>query len=421
MDRPRHIPEPSSHPHPHHPSLFASLHRRTRTADPTAAEASREAREAAGREARRYLLQVVRNDWSYEPATVSSAPCSSSASSEVESTPPPSVPKDRDVLEWRLRDEDSSNSDRESAHRFKGNVNDPYRFESPDAVQSAMLERRRKRRKLIEEEMEWNHGLRLWMQRRDAWTGARVPAKKAAEAEPEQRASSDESAGGSYNDNGDLGAVEEPLSRLLSADSLPGPAADAGSSNQASVPPISDHTTSKSTIAPQEGPSTVIDEPLVPIVPPILPISNPFRSYTVPANYLAIYNKLVVEGNTPAVPVNLLHMTRSLVVGWKREGQWPPKPTITKDVPVIKKRRPQPHVESSGRVAGTTSAPSAEGPTSRRRSIGSNVTGAVKKVLGFASIPGHRFHVRGQSQSSASSPMADPVGDKSKNAARKDS
>ncbi|EAS34126.3 uncharacterized protein CIMG_05150 [Coccidioides immitis RS] len=418
MDRPRQIPDSSSHPH--HPTLFASLHKRTRTVDATAAEKAREARANATREAKRYLLQIVRNDWSYDPPATSSGPSSSSASSEAESPSP--IPKDRDVLEWRMRGEDSSNSDGEQNARDE--ATDPYRFESPDAVQAAMLERRRKRRKLIEDEMKWNPGLRLWIQRRDAWTGAKVPPKKTAgvEAALKPRTSSDESAGGSCNDDDDL-ETAGPSSRPLSADSLSNAVTDAALPAQSL--PLVDDTISKSTVTvPHTEPFADSEEPLVPIVPPILPSSNPFRTYTTPSNYPAIYNKLVIEGNMPAVPVNLLHMTRALVQGWKREGQWPPKPTITKDVPVVRKKRPQLQTESNGKaIAAILAAPPApaEEHTSRRKSISSNVTGAVKKVFGFASIhSGHRFHVRAHSQSSASSPIVDPNAEGSKPGNRKD-
>ncbi|WEW57207.1 hypothetical protein PRK78_002669 [Emydomyces testavorans] len=423
MDRPRHSPESSSHPH--HPTLFASLHRRTRTTESTTSETSKEARERASREAKRYILQVVRNDWSYDPATASSAPPCSSTSAEGELSS--QGPKGRDVLEWRLREEDSSNSDREESRSAGENGTDPYRFECPDAIQDTLRERRRKRRKLIEDEMEWNPGLRIWTHRRDAWTGARVPYKQKTEMMDDvskPRTSCDGSAGGSSSNDTDELETAGTVSRSTSAGSAPSitTTTEASSTHFSPTPPPLDHTTSRSTITvpqPAEPPSSS-DEPLVPVAPPLLPDSNPFRAYTSPANYPAIYNKLVVEGNTPAVPVNLLHMTRALVQGWTKEGQWPPRPTLTRDVPVLKKKRPQALAESSIRPTTTTTtttpttmtAPLVEESLNRRRSIGSNVTGAVKKVFGFASMhPGHRFHIRGHSQGNLSPPPTEHAAD----------
>lgn len=424
MDRPRHNPESSSHPH--HPTLFASLHRRPRTAEiAAAAENSKEARERSCREAKRYLLQIVRNDWSFDPTAATSG-VSSSSSTSSEAISPSQAPKERDVLEWRLREEDSSTSDLEAEQNAGNSNGDPYRFECPDAVQDAMLERRRKRRKLIEDEMEWNNGLRLWIQRRNAWTGARIfsPKKTDAETIPEQRTSSDEDTGDSTHANEEPEFAKPISFRPRSTELVSSAITDATSTQ---LPPAQSMPNSiipeGSGVVSQPNLPRDIGEPLIPIPPPILPNSNPFRAYTTPTNYPAIYNKLVVEGNTPAVPVNLVHMTRALVQGWKREGQWPPKPTISKDIPVTRRRRAQPRTqlqlqaESSSQPkppaasaaptspTTTTTTPTA---TSRRRSISSNVTGAVKKVLGFATAhPGHRFQIRGHTQNTGSSPTGE--------------
>ncbi|KAI1936762.1 hypothetical protein LOZ66_004266 [Ophidiomyces ophidiicola] len=403
MDRPRHSPESSSHPR--HPALFASLQRTPRVPEAAGADASKDSREKASREAKRYLLQVVRNDWTYETTPRSPALPSPLSSSSDEEPPPPPLPKDREVLEWRLREEDTSGSEQEVEKDAGQDASDPYRFESPDAVEQAVLERRRKRRKLIEDEMQWNRGLRIWTHRRDAWTGARAISKPSAQREAQTAskpwASSDESAGGSTNGASDLETVES-ISRVISADSAP--SATTASKGESSAPP-GDAISRSTIVVPQTEPLADSPEPLVPVVPPILPDCNPFRAYTTPANYPAIYNKLVVEGNTPAVPVNLSHMTRALVQGWKKEGQWPPKPTLAQNVPVVRKRRSRLHRESSSKAVATTVGGDDSG--SRRRSIGSNVTGAVKKVLGFATMhPGHRFHIRGSSQSGA--PSAGP-------------
>ncbi|KAF8455022.1 hypothetical protein BDZ91DRAFT_553597 [Kalaharituber pfeilii] len=48
----------------------------------------------------------------------------------------------------------------------------PYMFQSPDSIAPSIGELRERKRKELEEEMEWNEGLKCWIARRDAWTGA---------------------------------------------------------------------------------------------------------------------------------------------------------------------------------------------------------------------------------------------------------
>lgn len=67
------------------------------------------------------------------------------------------------------------------------------------------------------------------------------------------------------------------------------------------------------------------EEPLVPLAPPMLP-HNAIRQSITPKAYPDIYGKIVVAGQTPKVPINLAHMTRALVQGWKDDGEWPPRP-----------------------------------------------------------------------------------------------
>ncbi|KAF7585540.1 hypothetical protein BBP40_010715, partial [Aspergillus hancockii] len=128
-----------------------------------------EARDSAIRDAKRYIRDIVRNDWSFQPSSDTGAPASS--------TPP--LP-DQDVTEWRLRSYDSSGSELEplSSPTLASPVSG---YDSAQLEGSGILgaqgeeksERRRRRRRQMEEEMRWNEGLRTWVERRDAWTGAR--------------------------------------------------------------------------------------------------------------------------------------------------------------------------------------------------------------------------------------------------------
>ena len=42
--------------------------------------------------------------------------------------------------------------------------------------------------------------------------------------------------------------------------------------------------------------------------------------------YATIYDKVVLQSQTPLCPINLSVVTKSCVEGWKRDGEWPPKP-----------------------------------------------------------------------------------------------
>ncbi|KAI5818262.1 hypothetical protein BZA77DRAFT_307838 [Pyronema omphalodes] len=46
-----------------------------------------------------------------------------------------------------------------------------------------------------------------------------------------------------------------------------------------------------------------------------------------PGHYMEIYQKCVVRGNELPVPINLKNMIDALVMGWKSDDLWPPKPT----------------------------------------------------------------------------------------------
>lgn len=51
-------------------------------------------------------------------------------------------------------------------------------------------------------------------------------------------------------------------------------------------------------------------------------------------SYSELYEKVVRDNRSPAIPINLAHMTNVIVQGWKDEGNWPPKnglpePSIT--------------------------------------------------------------------------------------------
>ncbi|KAL8945891.1 MAG: hypothetical protein Q9222_007632, partial [Ikaeria aurantiellina] len=115
---------------------------------------ARERRLTAVRAAKREVLANVREDWTWSPRSA---------------TQDDNFPRRRKSTRWIERESDSSPL---SSRSPSPSSPDPYKFESPDALAPLFESRRLKRRKLADEEAEWNEGLRVFTERRDFWTGA---------------------------------------------------------------------------------------------------------------------------------------------------------------------------------------------------------------------------------------------------------
>jgi hypothetical protein len=228
-----------------------------------------ETNQKAARAARRFLTDRVRNDWEWPEVP----DCWSASDEEV-----------RGVLEFRERYYGTSASEETETEAEASAAASPYKFDSPDSIGDAVEQKRqnrkRKRRAAQNKEMEWNDGLRMFVQRRDAWTGAASVKKYGMKAsEQETRTAGTDSA---------------------SSDTL--------------VPPPPEVSSEKNDPA----------DPLIPLAPRLL-ADNPIRASIRPEAYGEIFNNIVVTNRTPSVPVNLADMTRALVYGWKELGEWPPK------------------------------------------------------------------------------------------------
>lgn len=68
---------------------------------------------------------------------------------------------------------------------------------------------------------------------------------------------------------------------------------------------------------------------LLPLSPPLLPPSDPALSFLRPENYSTLYTNIVQNSMVPSIPIPLAHMVPALVVGWKRDGEWPAQSTST--------------------------------------------------------------------------------------------
>lgn len=216
-----------------------------------------------------------------------------------------------------------------------------YRFETPDAVGSTVkateLARSAKRRRAARAEMEWNTGLACFSARRDAWTGAKVVRvrPKPVESTP----------------------TSPTTKRLsfwrLSSSSAPSSPTDSPTGSTVGTAPLSPSgtrtsgdTTAGSSVHTDPKESEVKDDPsqypvqtILPVPLPILPAANPMRASITPTAYAAIYDKIIVHVLTPACPVNLADMLRACVVGWKRDGEWPPKPVEVPPIVAVRKKK----------------------------------------------------------------------------------
>ncbi|KAN0071274.1 Protein of unknown function (DUF4050) domain containing protein [Elaphomyces granulatus] len=402
-----------------------------------ASDATKETREAAVREARQRMREVVRDDWSHEPFLLySPQPTSMSSMSSLASTPSaiemsPSQELSPAIVDWRLREYATSESEQDSAiSSGDKRERDIYRFENPDAVQATVAARRRKRRMERDDEMVWNPGLRIWVERRNAWTGARKKKSvaqafmletgeidpQAVEASPTGVLSAvpprekgpdhgEDHTDGSGNADTEItnnqrhegfklfpgfvpciSATGEP-SRVVSFSLGRNDREDTAVSESTRV--IYDH--SGSGLGEQLNDFASSNESLVPVVEPFLPSSNPVRAAINPSIYRSIYSKVVIQGLTPAVPINLADLTKAVVEGWKADGQWPPKPAPQIPGADVLVRRKGANDADNGVTASKAHKASI--------SHGSGVTSAVKKVLGLSGIHNHPFHLRRSSQS----------------------
>ncbi|KAF2994959.1 hypothetical protein E8E13_002863 [Curvularia kusanoi] len=299
-----------------------------------------EPNQTAARAARTYLDTHIRNDWSYPTLPLPRARSdeeisgavalreryygeSESGSSESEDTIEPPT---------------GAGSDAAAAAQQTA-----YKFDSPDAIGDAVtlarVQRRKRRRARLEAEMAENEGLRIWVERRDAWTGARSVAKYSARRHPHVQALS-----AHKHSNATTGDADSGM-HLDSDTALPTP--------------------------PQDTTDTV------PVAAPLLP-QNPIRASITPKAYPDLYAKIVASSRTPAVPINLADMTRALVQGWKDTNEWPPK--VGAVDPLAGRKR----VKVLGVGAGTAgdSSKGAAGFIHRHPHLEKGV-GSVKKILHF--------------------------------------
>lgn len=237
---------------------------------------------------KRYLGERVKSNWTYEwPRPESDT---------LVEDPPILNAESLSEQKWKERDEwqsdASASTDNLAIPTTATSPDTPsardstFRFETPDGIGDAIKqlqhEKKERRKRRLAEEIAINDGLKCFVARRDAWTGARKVSK------PKK---------GSF-------ALPKPVQQRGSVSS-----GDGGSS----------------TAIEAEDDEEWETETEIPIAPPLIPAENAMRASVSPAAYNVIYDKVVVQSITPACPLNLKDVVRSCVQGWKRDGQWPPK------------------------------------------------------------------------------------------------
>ncbi|KAL9579161.1 MAG: hypothetical protein Q9212_005264, partial [Teloschistes hypoglaucus] len=307
-----------------------SLRIKTGTSDAQA----RQDRAAAIQNAKREVLANIRQDWTWP-------------------SPPPSYPQSdsfprwRKSTRWREREYDSPP---EATSLHSPTPPNPYRFESPDAVGAPPEPS--KKRKLSNNEVEWNAGLEIFMARRDHWTGAERrpllrkdsggvkprPSTTASSAPLETKArirtqaattppldpptctssSHEETASTSPTSTDSFTAP----STLQASSSLQPSPTSPSSTQGCSSATNSDDIQETASADPEEDATMT----LIPLAPPLLsPSDHPLLPTITPASYPTLYSKVIVQSLAPSVPINLAHVVGSLVQGWKEDGEWPPK------------------------------------------------------------------------------------------------
>lgn len=287
---------------------------------------------------KRYLADKIRNDWEFVWPPVTAASTSITDGLVVEEAPAAdSDAKDpgeeadsesdaesvystmsEDPEHWRPRAEWTSDlSDDEGISPTS--VSPTRRDADAVAVRETIEEKRARRRRAVREEMKWNPGLACFEARRAAWTGAKTVRLKPKPPIPASSTSTRRLSWWRHS---------RSLSSASQSGSPPGLTSplqptSTHSSQQTDGAVSSEAESAKSeTAAP---PVRYPVETMLPIPPPLLPPQNPMRASIQPSMYISLYDKVVLQNLQPSCPVNLSDMIRACVVGWKRDGEWPPK------------------------------------------------------------------------------------------------
>ncbi|KAK0386959.1 hypothetical protein NLU13_5272 [Sarocladium strictum] len=210
----------------------------------------------------------------------------------------------------------------------------PFRFNSPEdvgpEVQAAMEERKAKQRREAREEAKWNEGFACYEARRNAWTGARTVRIK---SKPVAHSTSPRS-GRRFFFRRSISSSPPAASTPMAMGTMGSQTHSAAETSDASSSANNDGDKlhplrTKDSTASASGPETAYPvQTLIPLAPPILPPENCLRASINPSVYINLYEKVILSSLQPSCPINLSDMIRSCVVGWQRDGEWPPRAIV---------------------------------------------------------------------------------------------
>lgn len=258
---------------------------------------------------RRFLEENIEEDWHFQWPQSTGKTGSIGFVDELGNT-------GRQAQRWKERDEWLSNTNDSDDDPAMPTTASPdtatptsehggFKFESPDdvgdAVKKRELERKQRRERKLQAELEVNPGLRCFVARRDVWTGARKVKRN---------------------------SVTTRSSKTLTEATASPPSNSQDAVRSQNGTDVEDSATDNHTNGYDidSSASSFEDEATeIPVAPPLLPPTNPMRASISPAAYPVIYDKVVLQNLAPSCPVNLQDIINSCVQGWKRDGEWPPK------------------------------------------------------------------------------------------------
>ncbi|KAG6026715.1 hypothetical protein E4U41_001187 [Claviceps citrina] len=272
----------------------------------------------------------------------------------------------------------------------------PFRFDNPSAVQSTVQEiieaKKARRRRIVREEMSWNDGLACFEARRNAWTGAktvRLHRKPVATPPASPRLPRR-----FFFRRSMSGSPPRPTGPTLATNANHGGStaaiSDTSSVSKGSTKDLNKHPSIDSSASDASHKQPYPVETMLPIGQPILPPSNPLRASISPTVYLSLYDKVILHNLQPACPVNLSDMLRSCVAGWKRDGEWPPRPSAPEPLAAARKKKPPTNAanEQAGNVARRMSFGLLGRDSHDEPGAGKGIRRSLQRALGIGAIGG---------------------------------
>ncbi|KAL7806234.1 hypothetical protein V8C44DRAFT_339333 [Trichoderma aethiopicum] len=262
-----------------------------------------------------------------------------------------------------------------------------------NATKISILEKRALRRRAARDEMAWNEGLACFEARRNAWTGAktvRVRSKPAPSPPVSPR-----SPRRFFFRRSISGSPPSPT--LINPSSPSGSQSGAISDSSSIAKDDRELKAQSSRDSDRTADRLLPVETLLPIPHPILPPNNSFRASITPSIYLSLYDKVILNNLQPSCPINLADMIRACVTGWKRDGEWPPRPSAPEpSVVAMRRKKAKKASTANGSSVGSTARRLSFGLLGRDKDddfhAGTGIRRSISKALGLGAQPDGSHH-----------------------------